>query len=64
MKHYQRALRIQTVGKSLHKITNKIERIVAESGIETGLCTIFVRHTSASLVIQENADPDVDSDVD
>ena len=63
MKHYQRALRIQTVGKSLHKITNKIEGIVAESGIETGLCTIFVRHTSASLVIQENADPDVLEDL-
>ena len=63
MKHYQQALRIQTVGKSLHKITNKIERIVAESDVETGLCTIFVRHTSASLVIQENADPDVLEDL-
>ena len=63
MKHYQQALRIQTVGKSLHKITNKIERIVAASDIETGLCTIFVRHTSASLVIQENADPDVLEDL-
>ncbi|ELS04997.1 secondary thiamine-phosphate synthase enzyme [Xenococcus sp. PCC 7305] len=63
MKHYQKALRVQTTGKSLHKITNKIERIVAESSIETGLCTIFVRHTSASLVIQENADPDVLEDL-
>ncbi|MDJ0692169.1 MAG: secondary thiamine-phosphate synthase enzyme YjbQ [Xenococcaceae cyanobacterium MO_188.B32] len=59
MKHYQKAVRIQTTGKSLHKITSKIEQIVAESGIAMGLCTIFVRHTSASLVIQENADPDV-----
>ena len=59
MKHYQKALRIQTTGKSLHKITNKVEQIVEESAIEMGLCTIFVRHTSASLVIQENADPDV-----
>jgi len=63
MKHYQQALRLQTVGKSLHKITSKVERIVAESSIETGLCTIFVRHTSASLVIQENADPDVLEDL-
>ncbi len=63
MKHYQQALRIQTVGKSLHKITKKIESIVAESDVETGLCTIFVRHTSASLVIQENADPDVLEDL-
>ena len=59
MKHHQKALRIQTTGKSLQKITSKVEQIVAESGIEMGLCTIFVRHTSASLVIQENADPDV-----
>ncbi len=59
MKHHQKAVRIQTTGKSLHKITSKVEQIVAESGIEIGLCTIFVRHTSASLVIQENADPDV-----
>lgn len=59
MKHYQKAVRIQTTGKSLHKITSKVEQIVAESAIEMGLCTIFVRHTSASLVIQENADPDV-----
>ncbi|BBA79690.1 hypothetical protein RGRSB_1229 [cyanobacterium endosymbiont of Rhopalodia gibberula] len=36
-----------------------MEEAVAESGIKTGLCTIFVLHTSASLVIQENADPDV-----
>ncbi|MGK7916030.1 MAG: secondary thiamine-phosphate synthase enzyme YjbQ [Prochloraceae cyanobacterium] len=63
MKHYQQALRISTVGKSLHNITNKIERIVAESDVEIGLCTIFVRHTSASLVIQENADPDVLEDL-
>ncbi len=59
MKHHQKALLIQTTGKSLHKITSKVEQIVAESNIEVGLCTIFVRHTSASLVIQENADPDV-----
>ena len=59
MTNYQKALRIKTTGKSLHKITDRVEAIVTKSGIETGLCTIFVRHTSASLVIQENADPDV-----
>jgi secondary thiamine-phosphate synthase enzyme len=63
MNHYQKILSIQTTGKSLHKITHKVEAIVAESGIETGLCTLFVRHTSASLVIQENADPDVLKDL-
>lgn len=59
MKQYQQALRIHTQGKSLHKITSKINAYVTESGITTGLCVIFVRHTSASLIIQENADPDV-----
>jgi len=59
MKHHQTALRIKTSGKSLHKITNQIEKAVENSGVITGLCTVFVRHTSASLLIQENADPDV-----
>jgi secondary thiamine-phosphate synthase enzyme len=64
MKHHQKALRIKTTGKSLHKITSQVEQVVSESGVETGLCTIFVRHTSASLVIQENADPDVLRDLE
>jgi len=59
MTHYQKLLKVSTTGKSFQNITAKIEAIVAESGIETGLCTLFLRHTSASLVIQENADPDV-----
>lgn len=57
--HYQQLLKIPTTGKSLCKITSKVAAIVAESGVETGLCTLFLRHTSASLLIQENADPDV-----
>jgi secondary thiamine-phosphate synthase enzyme len=57
--HYQKLIRINTTGKSLLNITRKIEDTVAESKIETGLCTLFLRHTSASLIIQENADPDV-----
>ncbi|MGV2831200.1 secondary thiamine-phosphate synthase enzyme YjbQ [Myxosarcina sp. GI1(2024)] len=63
MKQYQKAFRVKTTGKSLHKVTSKIEQIVGESGISTGLCLVFVRHTSASLVIQENADPDVLQDL-
>lgn len=61
--HYQQLLKISTTGKSLSKITAKIEAIVAQSGVETGLCTLFLRHTSASLIIQENADPDVLKDL-
>ncbi|HEY9697370.1 MAG TPA: secondary thiamine-phosphate synthase enzyme YjbQ [Trichocoleus sp.] len=59
MSHYQQVLKVQTNSKSLHKITSKVAAIVADSGVRTGLCTIFLRHTSASLIIQENADPDV-----
>jgi secondary thiamine-phosphate synthase enzyme len=61
--HYQKFLKIPSLSKSLLNITHKIEAIVAESGVETGLCTLFLRHTSASLLIQENADPDVLQDL-
>ena len=54
MKHHQVALKVKTTGKSLHKITRKVEQAVSQSAIATGLCTVFVRHTSASLLIQEN----------
>lgn len=63
MPHYQKLLRVSTLGKSLYNITSKIESIVADSGVETGLCTLFLRHTSASLLIQENADPNVLEDL-
>ncbi len=63
MSHYQKLLRVSTLGKSLYNITPKIEAIVGDSGVETGLCTLFLRHTSASLLIQENADPNVLEDL-
>lgn len=63
MAQYQQFIKIKTTGKSLAKITPNIQSIVADSGIKTGLCTIFLRHTSASLIIQENADPDVLKDL-
>ncbi len=59
MNYYQQALTIRTRGKDFHRITRDVQDIVSQSGINMGLCTIFVRHTSASLIIQENADPDV-----
>jgi secondary thiamine-phosphate synthase enzyme len=59
MAQYQQLIKIKTNGKSLQKVTSKVASVVAESGIQTGLCTLFLRHTSASLIIQENADPDV-----
>lgn len=64
MNFYQQTLTIQTTGKSLCKITSQVESVVRESGIEVGMCHVFLRHTSASLVIQENADPDVLTDLE
>lgn len=64
IKQHQTALKIKTTGKSLHDITSRLRQAVAESQVDTGLCTIFVRHTSASLLIQENADPDVLRDLE
>jgi secondary thiamine-phosphate synthase enzyme len=64
MRQYQKTLQLHTAGKSLHNITRNIEAIVVESRIGMGLCTIFIRHTSASLLIQENADPDVLADLE
>lgn len=63
MAYYQHLIKIQTQGKTLHKVTSKVASVVAESGIQTGLCSLFLRHTSASLIIQENADPDVLEDL-
>ena len=54
---FQRSLSIQTTGQGLHNISRDIESLVNESGVEAGLCNVFVQHTSCSLVIQENADP-------
>lgn len=53
-----------TPGQGLHEITGKVAAVVDAAGIEEGLCTVFVRHTSASLVIQENADPTAKSDLE
>lgn len=57
--HYQTTLTLQTRPKSLQRFTMQVQDAVRESRVRTGLCCLFLRHTSASLVIQENADPDV-----
>ena len=64
MQQYQRILKVETPSKSLSNITRQVEMTVSEANIRTGLCTLFVRHTSASLIIQENADPDVLKDLE
>ena len=63
MKQYQKSLKVATQGKNFSRITTQIESVVSESGIETGICHLFLRHTSASIIIQENADPDVLQDL-
>ena len=64
MKNYQQVLQIKTTGKGLQEITQEIRDVVYDSNITSGLCNLFVRHTSASLIIQENADPDVKRDLE
>lgn len=59
MKLHQEAVRIEPRGPGLHDVTEAIRRVVGASGIRTGLCNLCLQHTSASLVVQENADPAV-----
>ena len=57
-------LLVDTPGQGLHEITARVNAAVADAQVEEGLCTVFVRHTSASLVVQENADPTAKSDLE
>jgi secondary thiamine-phosphate synthase enzyme len=59
-----RSLTIVTPGRGLIDVTDRVTAFVREQAIETGLLTVFCRHTSASLLIQENADPDVLRDLE
>jgi secondary thiamine-phosphate synthase enzyme len=63
MRQAQHQLSIATSGKGLVEITAPVKAWVAEQRIATGLLTLYCRHTSASLLIQENADPDVQTDL-
>jgi secondary thiamine-phosphate synthase enzyme len=63
MKQATHQFTIRTQGKGLVNINREIESWVKKQGLSTGILTIFLRHTSASLVIQENADPDVLEDL-
>jgi secondary thiamine-phosphate synthase enzyme len=59
----QHVLEVQTPGRGLHEITEPVAAFVRGTGIRTGLATIFCQHTSASLLIQENADPSASRDL-
>ncbi|MCW5831865.1 MAG: secondary thiamine-phosphate synthase enzyme YjbQ [Labilithrix sp.] len=64
MKVHQEVLEIGTRGRGFTDLSARVEAVVAASGVRTGLATVFVQHTSASLVIQENADPSVRRDLE
>jgi secondary thiamine-phosphate synthase enzyme len=57
-------IEIATPGRGFHEISAELQRAVGRSEIATGLCHVFLRHTSASLLITENADPDVRRDLE
>ena len=61
---FQKSLTIATPGRGTQDITLALQTIVGESGIEQGLCQLFIHHTSASLMLCENADPDVRIDLE
>lgn len=61
---HQQSFTVPTRGRGTIEITSEVERIVAASGVRVGLCNVFVRHTSASLIVCENADPSVRQDLE
>ncbi len=64
MRQHQKTITVQAPGRGLHDITAEVEQAVQDSGIRTGMCHVFVQHTSASLLIQENADPSARRDLE
>lgn len=61
---HQSSFTVESRGRGTYDLTREVARAVAESGISSGLCTLFVHHTSASLIVCENADPSVRSDLE
>jgi secondary thiamine-phosphate synthase enzyme len=64
LRQAQHELKISTRGRGLYEITDRVERWISAQSARTGLLTLHLRHTSASLLIQENADPDVRRDLE
>ncbi|HHQ41642.1 MAG TPA: YjbQ family protein [Chromatiales bacterium] len=61
---HQQTLSVRTRGRGTYDVTGEVARVVAASGVAAGLCHVFCRHTSASLMLCENADPDVRRDLE
>jgi secondary thiamine-phosphate synthase enzyme len=64
MSAHTATLTVRTKGKGTTEITDEVARVVRESGVRTGIATVFIRHTSASLIIYENADPSARVDLE
>jgi len=60
----QKTLELHTRGRGTTNITDSVGKVVADSGIRKGSCNVFLQHTSASLILSENADPDVRKDLE
>ncbi len=63
MKAHTHSFTVNTRGKGTYEVTDEVARAVRESGVQTGTATVFLQHTSASLVIYENADPSARTDL-
>jgi secondary thiamine-phosphate synthase enzyme len=60
----QEQLQVQTRGRNTYNITDQVTQAISRAGIQTGICQLFIHHTSASLILCENADPSVRSDLE
>lgn len=60
----QHELRVNTQGRGTYDLSRDVQSAVADSGVRIGICNVFIRHTSASLMLCENADPDVMTDLE
>jgi secondary thiamine-phosphate synthase enzyme len=63
VKQHQQTVTVRTPGRGLHDVTATIAGVVSSAGVLTGLCVVYCQHTSCSLLIQENASPDVRADL-
>ena len=61
---FQRIIKIHSRGRGTYALTNEIQRCASDSGVITGICNVFVHHTSASLILTENADPQAREDLE
>jgi secondary thiamine-phosphate synthase enzyme len=61
---FQKTIEVSTRGRGTHDVSAEVQTVVADAGIDQGLCQVFIHHTSASLMLTENADPDVRHDLE